>query len=88
MAKQAKEVLEVEALTAVADRVYFNGEGILAREQAGYHWQTRAGAPTATFQRNTELSNSLDPLRSSGLAPYNKFKQGATCLGSSSLAHH
>ncbi|SRR5579871_387832 len=35
MSKQAKEVLEVDKLEAVADRGYFDGEEILAREEAG-----------------------------------------------------
>ncbi len=35
MSKQAKEVLEVDKLEAVADRGYFDGEEILACEQAG-----------------------------------------------------
>src|ERR1700731_3088500 len=35
MAKQAKGVLKVDKLEAVADRGYFNGEEILACEQAG-----------------------------------------------------
>jgi transposase len=35
MAKAAKTVLQVERLDAVADRGYFNGEEILACEQAG-----------------------------------------------------
>src|ERR687897_2230344 len=34
MAKQAKTVLGVEALDAIADRGYYNGEEILACEQA------------------------------------------------------
>src|SRR5580765_8519181 len=35
MAKQAKAILQVEELAAVADRGYFNGEEILACEEAG-----------------------------------------------------
>jgi transposase len=35
MAKQAKAVLQVDVLEAVADRGYFNGEEILACEEAG-----------------------------------------------------
>lgn len=35
MSKQAKEVLEADKLEAVADRGYFDGEEILACEQAG-----------------------------------------------------
>jgi hypothetical protein len=35
MAKQAKATLDVEKLAAVADRGYFNGEQILACEEAG-----------------------------------------------------
>jgi hypothetical protein len=35
MSKQAKEVLEVDKLEAVADRGYFDGEEILACEEAG-----------------------------------------------------
>ena len=35
MAKQAKAALETEALDAVADRGYFNGEEILACDEAG-----------------------------------------------------
>src|SRR5579863_3361134 len=35
MSKQAKEVLEVDKLDAVADRGYFDGEEILACEEAG-----------------------------------------------------
>ena len=35
MAQQAKAVLEVDALDAVADRGYFKGEEILACEEAG-----------------------------------------------------
>lgn len=35
MAKKAKETLEVDKLEAVADRGYFNGEEILACEEAG-----------------------------------------------------
>ena len=35
MSKQAKEVIEVDKLEAVADRGYFDGEEILACEEAG-----------------------------------------------------
>src|SRR6185436_5121514 len=35
MAREAKAVLEVEKLDAIADRGYFSGEEILACEQAG-----------------------------------------------------
>ncbi|MGY3618113.1 hypothetical protein ACVJGD_004309 [Bradyrhizobium sp. USDA 10063] len=35
MSKQAKEVLEVDKLEAIADRGYFDGEEILACEEAG-----------------------------------------------------
>ncbi|CUT11343.1 Transposase [Bradyrhizobium sp.] len=36
MSKKAKEVLEVDKLEAVADRGYFDGEEILACEEAGF----------------------------------------------------
>jgi hypothetical protein len=35
MSKQAKEVLEVDKLEAIADRGYFDGEEILACDEAG-----------------------------------------------------
>ncbi len=46
MAKETKAALEVEKLDAVADRGYFNGEEILACEQAGGH---RPQVTPATF---------------------------------------
>ena len=49
MSKQAKEVLEVDKLQAVADRGYFDGEEILACQEAGIAVTLPKPMTSATF---------------------------------------
>ena len=61
MAKQAKATLNVEKLDAVADRGYFNGEEILACEEAGI--TVTPPKPMTSTQRRKGASASRLPLR-------------------------
>lgn len=60
MSKQAKEVLEVDKLEVVADRGYFDGEEILACEEAGVA-VTLPKPMTSNAKRRAGSANRTSP---------------------------